>query len=161
MNEAYPDKLVAAWMGTLLTFWISYVSWVLANIMTESSHGFQKCDRNSGHRVHIILSSDFVLMIIYLSTPTVRSCWSQWVVIAVVTAFHGESDGLSEFLSNSHEVMTLESVVLKEHFSELTGAICVVFPSFQEVLGSVVKTWSIFLTVNGQAFWSITSLPQT
>jgi hypothetical protein len=137
-NEAYPDKLVAAWMGTLLTFWISYVSWVLANIMTESSHGFQKCDRNSGHRVHILLSSDFVLMIIYLSTPTVRSCWSQWVVIAVVTAFHGESDGLSEFLSNSHEVMTSESVVLKEHFSELTGAVCVVFPASKR---SLVQSW--------------------
>ncbi len=129
--------------------------------MTKSSHGFQKFDRNEGHKVHIILSP-------------CRFCLADCIIIYTdyqelpklvgghcsVTAFHGESNGLRKFLSNSCEVMTLESVVLKEHFSELIGATCVVFPNFQEVLGSIVKTWPIFLTLDGQAFKNITSLPQ-
>jgi hypothetical protein len=32
----------------------SYVSWLLENIMIESSDHFQKCDRNSGHRFSYI-----------------------------------------------------------------------------------------------------------
>jgi hypothetical protein len=35
----------------ILTFVISYVSWVLARIMTKSSHCVQKCNRNSGHKI--------------------------------------------------------------------------------------------------------------
>jgi hypothetical protein len=86
-------------------FSISYISWVLANIMTESSHWFQKCDRNSGHSFYIRVCPDFGLIFIYLSTPTMRSWWSPWVVMAAhycyskrVTVWH--------FVCNSHKVMT-------------------------------------------------------
>lgn len=40
------------------SFWVVYTivaSWVLANIMTESSHLFWKCNKNLGCRVHIIV----------------------------------------------------------------------------------------------------------
>ncbi len=51
--------------------------------MTESSCCFWKCNRNSRCRFCIMVCPDFGVIIIYLSTtPTVRSWWSQWVVMA-------------------------------------------------------------------------------
>lgn len=50
LNKAFPHKLVTACTRILLTSLISYASWMLVNIMDESSPFFQRCDRNSGHR---------------------------------------------------------------------------------------------------------------
>jgi hypothetical protein len=58
------------------------ISWVLANIMTESSCCFWNCDRSAGQRFCVMVCSDFGLIIMYSFTPTVRSWWSQWVVMA-------------------------------------------------------------------------------
>ncbi len=44
------NELVAASMSILLTLLIRFVSSVLSNIMTEASHCFKKCNRNSGCR---------------------------------------------------------------------------------------------------------------
>jgi hypothetical protein len=68
-HKAYPHKLVAGWMTILLTFLISYVSWMLANIMTETSCCFQRCDRNSRCRYCTMVSKNLRWIIIYLSIP--------------------------------------------------------------------------------------------
>jgi hypothetical protein len=44
---------------------------------------FQKFKRNLGGRFCIVFAPDLVWSITYLSTPTVMSWWSQWVVMAV------------------------------------------------------------------------------
>jgi hypothetical protein len=67
---------------TLAHFLICYISWVLANIMTESSCCFWKCDRNSGCRFCIMVHPDLGRLLYTQSTPTIRSWWSQWVVMA-------------------------------------------------------------------------------
>jgi hypothetical protein len=57
-------------------------SWVLANITSESSHCFQKGNRNSGHRLCMMVCPSFwedYYMLIY---TTVGSWWTQWVVMA-------------------------------------------------------------------------------
>ncbi len=93
-KSSFLQKFVAAWMRILLTFLISNVSWVLANITSESSHCFRKGNRNSGRRLCIMACPSFwedYYMLIYthfidlLSTPTVGSWWTQWVVMA---AYH-------------------------------------------------------------------------
>jgi hypothetical protein len=61
---------------------IVYVPGVVANIMTESSHCFCKCDTNSGCRSLYNSLPKFGLVIIYLCKPTVGSWWSQWGVMA-------------------------------------------------------------------------------
>ncbi len=59
------------------------VSWLLANVMTKSSCCFWKCNRNSGHRIFVSwFAQYFGQVIINISTPTVRSWWSQWGVMA-------------------------------------------------------------------------------
>ncbi len=50
--------------------------------MTESSCCFWKCDRSAGHRFCVMVCADFGLIIMYSFTPTVRSWWSQWVIMA-------------------------------------------------------------------------------
>ncbi len=60
---------------------ISYASWVLVNMMMESSCCFQKCSRNSGHRcLYNGLPQNLGRLL--FSMPTVDSWWSQWGVIA-------------------------------------------------------------------------------
>ncbi len=72
-NEAYPNKLVAAWMGTLMTFFIGYVSWVLANITNEFSHWFwNETEFQMQKSWEIIFQS---------STPTGRT-WNKWGVLS-------------------------------------------------------------------------------
>jgi hypothetical protein len=67
LNEAYPDKFVAAWMRIWLTFLVTVASWLLGNIMTESAHCFCKCNRNSGCRFFIAGCWDFCkLLFTYL-----------------------------------------------------------------------------------------------
>jgi hypothetical protein len=64
--EAYPHRLVGGLNEDAIEpFLISYVPWVLADIITESSCCFWKCLPTK--------------IIVFLSTPTVGSCWwSQW-----------------------------------------------------------------------------------
>ncbi len=68
-------------MRILSTVLISYVSWVLANSMTESSSCFWKCNRISGQRFCIMVCWNFGLIVIYISAPIIESWW--WVVMAV------------------------------------------------------------------------------
>jgi hypothetical protein len=67
----------------LTFFFIIVVSWVVANVMTESWGFFRKCDRNSGHRcLYNSLAWNCGLIIIYLPRPAVRSWWSKWGIMA-------------------------------------------------------------------------------
>jgi len=61
----------------LLTLFWSAVSWVVANILTDSFCCFWKCDRNSGCRICIMVCPNFGT---YLSAPTVGN-WSHWVMV--------------------------------------------------------------------------------
>jgi hypothetical protein len=112
-NESFfLQKLVAAWMRILLTFLISNVSWVLANITSESSHCFQKGNRNSGCRLCIMVGPSFwedYYMLIY------THCWE----LMNSVGSHGSSSlpfvmkvMVCHFVSDSHEVMTALIVVL-------------------------------------------------
>jgi hypothetical protein len=59
-------------MRILLTFLISNASWVLASVMSESSHCFWKSNRNSGRRLCIMVCPSFwddYYMLIY------THCW--------------------------------------------------------------------------------------
>jgi hypothetical protein len=69
LNEAYPDKFVADSMRIWLTFLISIASWLLGNIMTESSHCFCKCNRNSGRRFCIAGCWDFSKLLFTYPQP--------------------------------------------------------------------------------------------
>ncbi len=105
-------KLFAAWMRILLTFLISDVCWVLANITSESSHCFQKGNRNSGCRLFIMVCPSFwedYYMLIY------THCWD----LMNSVGSHGSLSlpfvmkvMVCHFVSNSHEVMTPLIVVL-------------------------------------------------
>jgi hypothetical protein len=76
--------LVAAWMRTVWTlpFFFSHVSWVLSNLMTESSCCFQK-EMWEKLRTWILYNElyNFRQVITYLSAPTVSSWWSQSVTL--------------------------------------------------------------------------------
>jgi hypothetical protein len=87
-NKTYSHKLPEAWKGILLTFWISYVSWVLANIMTGSSHWLWKWDWNSGCRLCLMVCLDCVQIMIILMDTKVKSWWRQWTVM---TTYHSYS----------------------------------------------------------------------
>jgi hypothetical protein len=65
--------------------------------LTESSPFFWKCDRNSSHRFCVMVCPDFWLIIVYLSTPNMRSLWSQWVVMAACHC-HSLGRGQSDIL---------------------------------------------------------------
>ncbi len=111
-KSSFLQKLFAAWMRILLSFLISNVSWVLANITSESSHCFRKGNRNSGHRLCIMGCPSFwedYYMLIY------THCWE----LMNSVGSHGSSSLLfvmkvmvCHFVSNSHEVMTALIVVL-------------------------------------------------
>jgi hypothetical protein len=109
-KSPFLQKLVAAWMRILLTFLIRNVSWVLANIM--SSHCFRKGNRNSGHRLCIIVCPSFwadYYLLIY------THCWE----LMNLVGSHGSSSlpfmmklMFYHFVSDSHEVMIALIVVL-------------------------------------------------
>jgi hypothetical protein len=70
------------WMRMLLTFFISCPSWVLADIIAESSHHSQKCHRNPGCKFCMMVYSKFwadYFILIYINC---QSRWSQWGVMA-------------------------------------------------------------------------------
>jgi hypothetical protein len=91
---------------------ISNVSWVLANITSESSHCFRKGNRNSGRRLCIIVCPSFwedYYMLIY------AHCWE----LINSVGSHGSLSlpfvmkvMVCHFVSDSHEVMTALIVVL-------------------------------------------------
>ncbi len=92
-DEAYPPKLVAAWLRVLLTFFSSFASQVLADFMTEA---LPVASRNQAETwdVGIFISlfcpqfwADYCILIY-----TIRSWSSQWRQL--VTAIHDEGDGL-------------------------------------------------------------------
>jgi len=101
-----------AWMRILSTFFISDVSWVLANITSESSHCFWKSNRNSGRRLCIMVCPSFwedYYMLIY------THCWE----LMNSVGSHGSLSlpfvmkvMVCHFVSDSHEVMTALIVVL-------------------------------------------------
>ncbi len=111
-KSSFLQKLVAAWMRILLTFFISDVSGVLANIMSESSHCFRKGNIYSGHRLCILVCPRFwedYYMLIH------THCWElmnsvgghgslSLLFVLKVMVFH--------FVSDSHEVMTVLIVML-------------------------------------------------
>jgi hypothetical protein len=51
--------------------------------MNESSRCFWKHGRYSGCRFHILVCPNLGQVVIYSSTPTILSWWSQWVVMSV------------------------------------------------------------------------------
>jgi hypothetical protein len=59
-------KLVAAWMGIMLIFFISNVFWMLANITFESSHCFWKGNRNSKRWLCIMVCPSFWEDLLYV-----------------------------------------------------------------------------------------------
>jgi hypothetical protein len=69
-NQAYPYKLVAVWMKVLLIFWLAMPLTVVADILTESYHCFQKCKK-----LRMPISSTSIC-------PTVMRLCCQWVVMA-------------------------------------------------------------------------------
>ncbi len=110
--KAFFHKFLAAWMKVWLTSLISDVSWVLANIMSESSHCFQKGNRNSGGRLCIMVCPSFwedYYMLIY------THCWE----LMNSVGSHGSLSlpfvmkvMVCHFVSDSHEVMTALIVLL-------------------------------------------------
>ncbi len=111
-KSSFLQKLVATWMRILLTFLISNVSWVLANITFESSHCFRKGNKNSRHILCIMVCPSFwedYYMLIY------THCWG----LMNLMGSHGSSSLLFvmkvmvyHFVNDSHEVMTTPVVVL-------------------------------------------------
>jgi hypothetical protein len=71
--------------------------------MTEPSGCFCQCNRNAVCRFCTVFCPNFGLVIIYLSTPTVRSWWNQWLSIV---ACHSNSwwRWWSEGDGHSHKV---------------------------------------------------------
>jgi len=111
-KSSFLHKLVAAWIRILLTFLICNVSWVLANITSESSHCFRKGNRNSGRRLCIIVCPSFwedYYMLIY------THCWE----LINSVGSHGSLSlpfvmkvMVCHFVSDSYEVMTALIVLL-------------------------------------------------
>ncbi len=128
-KSSFLQKLVAAWMRILLTFLISNVSWVLANITSESSHCFRKGNRNSGHRLCIMVCPSFwedYYMLIY------THCWE----LMNSVGSHGSLSlpfvmkvMVCHLVSDSYEVMTalivvLPLIVVVEISLQLHGSFC-------------------------------------
>jgi hypothetical protein len=79
-----------------------------SNIMTKSSHCFWKHNRNSGHRF-CINGLPRCWVDYYFFTPTIRSWqWSQQIVVmAGCLCYSVMKVMVWQFMSNSHEVMTV------------------------------------------------------
>jgi hypothetical protein len=103
------DMQVRSWKVSLR---YEDVSWVLANITSESSHCFRKGKRNSGHRLCIMVCPslwEYCYMLIY------TRCWE----LMNSVGSHGSLSlpfmmkvMVCHFVSDSHEVMTALIVVL-------------------------------------------------
>jgi hypothetical protein len=108
-NEAYPHKLIAAWMRIQLTFLIRYVSWVQANIINESPNCFQK---NPACRFYIMVCQKFVadyyLLIYTHCQELMKSAGSHGSVSLLFVM----KVMVWNFVGNSHKVMTATSVML-------------------------------------------------
>jgi hypothetical protein len=73
-------------MKIQLTLFLSYISWVLSNIIMEYSPCRRECDRNPGQRFCIsVLPKMSGRLFTYLFTPSIGSPWSLWVVTAAST----------------------------------------------------------------------------
>jgi hypothetical protein len=92
-----PTKLVAVWTRILMAFFISNVSWVVANVMIcyESFHCFKKCNRKSGSRVWYNGLTKILQILIHLSQPTIKNWWNQWESWQLIIASNDEGDGLT------------------------------------------------------------------
>ncbi len=118
----------------------SNVSWVLANITSESSHCFWKGNRNSGRRLCIMVCPSFwedYYMLIY------THCWE----LMNSVGSHGSLSlpfvmkvMVCHFVSDSHEVMTalivmLPIIVVVEISLQLHQALwCIYFPPDDQLL---------------------------
>jgi hypothetical protein len=92
------------WKSLFLT-WSCYLSWVLANILTESFHWFWKLDKHSGHRLYnssLKFWADYCLLIYTHPWELMKSLGSQgrvsWLFMLKVMVWH--------FVSDTHKVMT-------------------------------------------------------
>jgi hypothetical protein len=65
-----------SWNEDTIHLLISYVSWTLANIMSESSHSFKKWDRNSGSDVCIMVCLKFCGDYYMLRVMAAHHCYS-------------------------------------------------------------------------------------
>ncbi len=97
----------------ILTFLISYVSWVLARIITKSSQCVQKCNRNSGHKICIRFCRNCFWAVYYIVIYThpqelMKSVGiygsSSLLFVIMVMVWH--------FVSNTQKVMIALIVVL-------------------------------------------------
>jgi hypothetical protein len=79
------NQVVHTHFRTLLTLFISNVSWVLINIMTESSQCFCKYKRNLGDAfcMMVCVKCRVHLGGVLFLAPTSRNWWSQCVVMPV------------------------------------------------------------------------------
>jgi hypothetical protein len=149
-KSSFLQKLVAAWMRILLTFFISNVSWVLANITSESSHCFRKGNRNSGRRLCIMVCPSFwedYYMLIY------THCWE----LMNSVGNHGSSSlpfvmkvMVCHFVSDSHEVMTalivvLPLIVVVEISLQLHRSIIILFWEPKVCLWVVLGHWGLWI----------------
>jgi hypothetical protein len=146
-NEAYPHKLITAWRCILLTLFISYVSWLLANIMIESSCCFQKCNRNWGHRCLYNGLSESLggLLQPHLCPPSG----------ADEVGSHGSLSLLFmmkmmvwNFMSNTHKAMTAHIVIFKH---------CGVFSAISRIWtmnSTISEIWTIILGTKCLLLWS-------
>ncbi len=100
--------------GYFWSVWLAESLLSVINITAKLSHFFQKCNRNSGHTVWWFAWS-FGYVVIELCTPTVRSWWSHWVVMALSLLFMMKVM-VWHFMSNSHKVMTALIVMLPSIF---------------------------------------------
>ncbi len=69
MQEVFPDYLLYLLVPVSTTY-----SWLLANIMTESFHCFQKCDKISGDRFSMIVLLE-ILVVDYYNVHTYHWRW--------------------------------------------------------------------------------------
>ncbi len=61
MKWSLPSQAFCSLNEGGIDFFISFVSWVLVNIKTESFHCFQKCNRKLAHKICIIIPPKFLV----------------------------------------------------------------------------------------------------
>jgi hypothetical protein len=96
------DNLSAEWCDTIIV----YVSWVLANMMTESPITSRTCDRNLGHRFCIMVLPkfwvDYCILAYTRLCELMKSRGSHWQLVTAIC----DELMVWHFVSNSHKVMT-------------------------------------------------------
>lgn len=127
---------VQAGMRIVLMISVSYISWVLSNIMIESSHFVCKCNRSSVHRgyaaictlcmvcfskrqmesllctEHTAIWALSTQIIVYYLHPPSGADWVSWESWQLAAAIHGEGDDGVIFCSEIHKVMTTLVVII-------------------------------------------------